>query len=222
MILRLLRFAPLVLAAAVVACAGCKTNAPMVENHTLTFQKKLQAVQHWKVLSSELVARLEQNGQFSGRSVYVDMLGEDTEFSQAFGKLLVAALSERGFKIVSVESAAEVKLLVGNQVIFHGRRYGSGFNATSAVGALALGVRNAVAGDNSGSPGQTRGELLVTSWVHHRNRVLYCDNQIAYITTKDAPLYLSGTNWEQFSQLEASRSGFKHWLASSLSDDNRW
>ena len=205
------------------ACASCKTNVPMIENHKLSFQKRLQAVQHWKLLSAELVTKLQQSERkFPGDTVYVDMLGEETEFSQAFGKLLISTLTERGFKVASVESGADVKLLVGSQVVFHGRRYGSGFNATSPISDLALGVRNLLAGDNSGSPGRTRGELLVTAWVHHKDRVLYCSNQIAYITTKDASLYLSGEGWEQFSRVEASRSGFNQWLASSLTDDNRW
>ena len=202
-------------------CANCKTNVPMRENHKLSFQKRLQAGQHWKLLSAELVTKLQQSEhKFAGHTVYVDRLGEETEFSQAFGKLLISTLTEKGFKVASVESGAVVKLLVGNQVLFHGRRFGSGFNATSPISELALGVRNLLAGDNSGSPGRTRGELLVTAWVHHKDRVLYCSNQVAYITTKDAPL--SGEGWEQFSRIEASRSGFKQWLASSLADNNRW
>lgn len=202
--------------------AGCKTRAPMIENHPVTFQKKLKAVHHWKVLARELVSRLQSEELFGGKIVYLDVLQSDTEFSQAFGKLVISALTEKGFKVTSSERGSDLKLIIGNQVIFHGRRYGLGLNATNSLSALGLGFRNVLAGDDSGSAGQTRGELLVTSWVHQRNRVLFCNNQIAYITPKDASLYLSEPEFEKFSQLEASRSGFRHWLAESFKDDSRW
>lgn len=206
----------------IVACAGCKTRAPMVENHPVTFQKKLNAVHHWRVLADELVSKLEAQEQFAGKRLYVDTLHEETEFSQAFGKLVISTLTKKGFKVVSSEQAADLKLIIGNQVIFHGRRYGVGLNATTGLSAIALGLRNVLAGDDSASAGQTRGELLVTAWIHQGNQVHYCANQIAYITPKDATLYLSESESEKFQQLEASRRGFKRWFSSSFADDSRW
>ncbi len=194
----------------------------MVENHQVSFQKKLNAVHHWRVLADELVAKFRAQKQFAGRTLYVDVLHEETEFSQAFGKLVISALTEKGIKVVSTEQGADLKLILGNQVVFHGRRYGLGLNATSGLSALTLGLRNVVAGDDSGSAGQTRGELLVTAWIHHGNRVHYCSNQIAYITPKDASLYLSELELEKFRQLETSRRGFKHWFSYSFADDSRW
>jgi hypothetical protein len=150
------------------------------------------------------------------------VLQPDPEFSQAFGKLVISALTEKGFQVASTEQGADFKLIIGTQVVFHGRRYGFGTNATEGFGALALGFRNLLAGDNSGSPGKTRGELLVTSWVHKKNRVLYCNNQIAYVPVKDASLYLSDSEWEQFSKAEASRGGLGSWFSSSFKDDSQW
>ncbi|MBJ7391382.1 MAG: hypothetical protein JHC85_07455 [Chthoniobacterales bacterium] len=193
----------------------------MVENHPVTLQKKLLAVHHWRVLAAELVSKLEGHEEFAGKTLYVDVLRDETEFSQAFGKLVISTLTERGFRVVSSEQGADLRLIIGNQVVLHGRRYGIGFNATTGLSALALGVRNVLAGDDSGSAGQTRGELLVTSWIHHGNRVHYCANQIAYITPKDASLYLSESEWEKFRGREASERGFKHWFSESAADVSR-
>ena len=202
--------------------AGCKTHAPMIQNHQVTFQKKLKAVHHWKVLANDLVKSLQAREEFAGKTVFLDVLQPEPEFSQAFGKLVISALTEKGFQVASAEQGADFKLILGTQVVFHGRRYGFGANATDGLSALALGFRNLLAGDSSGSPGQTRGELLVTSWVHQKNRVLYCNNQIAYVPVKDASLYLSESEWDQFSKAESARGGLGSWFSSSFSDDSQW
>ena len=112
----------------------------MVENHPVTLQKKLLAVHHWKVLAAELVSKLQSHEEFAGKTLYVDVLRDETEFSQAFGKLVISTLTERGFKVVSSKQGADLRLLIGYQVVIHERSYGIGFNATTGLNALALRV----------------------------------------------------------------------------------
>lgn len=200
----------------------------MVKNHPVTFQKKLHAVHHWRVLSADLVDSVRQNVDVSGKSFFVEVLSSDTEFSEAFGKLVVSTLTERGIQVSTVEKGADMKLVIGNQAIFHGRRFATPHplnfinNSSNPLLTLPLAVGNLVGGDDSGSPGQTRGELIVTAWVHQRDRLLHCSNHISYVPVKDAPLYVSAANSDQFYRLEASRSGWGNWLSSRFGDDSRW
>lgn len=210
------------------ACAGCKSRAPMVKNHEVTFQKKLHALHHWRVLSADLVKSLQQNVDVSGRTVFVEVLGNETEFSEAFGKLVVSTLNEHGIKVSTVEKGADIKLVLANQAVFHGRRFATPHplnfinNSSNPLLTLPLAVGNLVTGDDSGSPGQTRGELLVTAWAHQKGRVLHCSNHIAYVPVKDAPLYVSSANWDHFERIETSRRGYGNWLSACFGDDSRW
>lgn len=216
------RLSRLVMPMIFAAFIGCKTNTPMVRHHNWTMQTKLQAVQHWREFAVKMADNLQNDGQFNGRTIYVETLGEDSEFSAAFGKLLVAALMDRGFRIAQTNQGADLKLVVGHQVLVHGRRFGFSMNATGVLSGLGLGARNLITGDESGSPGKTRGELLTTVWIHKQSRVLYCKNQIAYINAKDASLYLTPEEFDLFSKSEDSRSGLLNWFSATMGDNSRW
>jgi hypothetical protein len=95
-------------------------------------------------------------------------------------------------------------------------------NATGIVGGVGLAVRNWFTGDESGSPGTTRGEVLTTLWINKKASTLYCANQIAYFNIKDASLYLSPDELVHFSGVEQSRSGLFNWFSAIMGDDSRW
>jgi hypothetical protein len=217
----------LIMSILVVALVACKTNTPMVRHHAWTLQTKVQAVQHWQKFAVEMAENLRRSGQFTGATFSVETNGKNTEFSSAFSKLLVSALIERGFRIVQSKQAANFEIILGHQVIVHGRRFGhcvglGGMNATDPGSGLGLAVRNWFTGDESGSPGSTRGELLTTLWIRKKISVLYCENQIAYFNVKDAPTYLAPDDLGHFSGIEESRSGLFNWFSAIMGDDSRW
>jgi hypothetical protein len=201
---------------------GCKTNVPMIKNQRVTYQRKLKAVHHWNVLSKDLARALRARGEFAGKTLFVEIPQPESEFSRAFEKLVISALTDEGFRVASTKKAADLSLIVGTQAVFHGRRYGFAFNGTDILGTVALGVGHLITGDDSGSPGQTRGELLVTSSVHEGRNLPYCHNQIAYIAVKDASLYLTDPEWEKFRQAEAAREESGSWLSHAFRDDSLW
>jgi hypothetical protein len=201
---------------------GCKTNAPMIENHRVTYQRKLNAVHHWDILAKDLAKAFHAHGEFAGRTVYLEIPQPESDFSRAFEKLVISALTDKGFRVAANERAADLKLIVGAQAVFHGRRYGFASNGTDLLGAITLELRNFLTGDAPGSPGQTRGELLVTSWVREGKSLPYCRNQIAYIPVKDASLYLTDPEWERFRKTESAREDTGSWLYHAFRDDSRW
>lgn len=225
-------FLRLVMPIFLVVLAGCKTNTPMVRHHPWTMQTKLQAVQHWREFAKGMAHDLQARGQFEGCTFSVENIGPETEFSSGFAKLLVSALIENGFKIAEPNNGPSLKILLGHQIIVHDRRFGHcrhvsditglrSMNATDLVSGIGFAVRNWFTGDESGSPGKTRGEVLTTLWVVKKTGTLYCENQIAYFNTKDASLYLSPDELVHFSQLEKSRSSMFNWF-SAIGDDSRW
>jgi hypothetical protein len=216
-----------------VVLAGCKTNTPMVRHHPWTMQTKLQAVHHWREFAKGMAHDLQARGQFEGCTFSVENIGPESEFSSAFAKLLVSALIEGGFKIAQPNKGASLKIVLGHQIIVHGRRFGhcglvsditgrGSMNATGIVGGVGLAVRNWFTGDESGSPGTTRGEVLTTLWINKKASTLYCANQIAYFNIKDASLYLSPDELVHFSGVEQSRSGLFNWFSAIMGDDSRW
>lgn len=201
---------------------GCKTNTPIVRHHQWSAQTKLQAVQHWKVFAARMAENVSSSGQFPSQTVHLETLGESTEFSYAFANLLVSELIDRGFKVVQADRKADAKLVVGHQVLVHGRRFGFSMNATAPLGGLAMGMRNMLTGDDSGTPGQTRGEVLSTLWILQNSKVLYCRNQVAYINSKDASLYMTEEEFGKFSKSEESGSKLSNWFSEVWTDDSRW
>jgi hypothetical protein len=227
------RFLRLVMSIFVLVLVGCKTNTPMVRHHKWTLQTKLQAVHHWREFANGMVDDLQRRGTFEGCTFSVENSGEGSEFSSAFSKLLVSALIERGFKVAQPSRGSNFKIVIGHQIIVHGRRFGhcglvnditgrGSMNATDLGSGLGLAVRNWFTGDESGSPGTTRGEVLTTLWILKQTNVLYCGNQIAYFNVKDAPLYLGPDQLGQFAAVEKSRSGLFNWFVAIMGDDSRW
>ena len=195
----------------VFAClVGCKTTVPVVENQRWSLQKKVQAAEHWKRLANDMVKDLEKSGNLDGKTIYVTSLGERTDFSDAFSKLVLGALTEREIQVIDSNQSDVPNLVLANQLLLHGRRYGYlenpvGKNGTSVFSGMLLGVRNFFTGDDTGQSNETRGELLVSALVYKNNRLLGCRNHAAYIQVKDASLYLTPSDWNSFSESEWPR-----------------
>jgi hypothetical protein len=195
----------------VFAClVGCKTTVPVVHHQRWSLQKKVQAAEHWKRLATDMVNDLEKSGNLDGKTIYVTSLGERTDFSDAFSKLVLGALTERGIPVTNSGHGGVPNLVLTNQLLLHGRRYGyfknpTGNNGTSVFSEMLLGVRNFFTGDDTGQSNQTRGELLVSALVYKNNKLIGCRNHAAYIQVEDASLYLTPEDWIGFSESEWPR-----------------
>lgn len=195
----------------VFACLlGCKTNSPVVQHQRWSLQKKVQAAEHWKRLANELVDDLEKSGSLNGKTIYVTSLGERTDFSDAFSKLVLGALTDREIQVSDSSQSSVPNLVLTNQLLLHGRRYGylhrpEGNNETSVLSRLLLGVRNFFTGDESRRSDETRGELLVSALVYKNNKLIECRNHAAYIQIKDAALYLTPSDWNDLCESEWPR-----------------
>ena len=117
-------YAPLV-----VICLGlgaCMSQIPMATTYPLTFQKKMQAAQHWDILTEDVANRLHDaligSGE-QGRSVslYVQQPKYDSHFGEAFHNLLITHLMERGFSITE-NPANGLPLTYDIQVVSHNDR----------------------------------------------------------------------------------------------------
>ena len=222
----------------VFAClVGCKTTVPVVENQRWSLQKKVQAAEHWKRLANDLVSDLEESGNLTGKTIYVTALGERTDFLDAFSKFVLGALTERGIQVADSSRPGALNLVLTNQLLLHGRRYGYlnmpvskqrvsfyaesrdkkkwvyvnlpvPTNGTSIFSRVLLGVRNFFTGDDSGQSNERRGELLVSALVYRNDTLIGCRNFAAYIQVTDASLYLTPADWDYFLETEWPKANF--------------
>jgi hypothetical protein len=77
---------------------------PMATTYPVTFQKKMQAAQHWDVLTEDVANRLRDSLIGSGEqgrpiALYVQQPKYNSHFGEAFHNLLITHLMERGFSI---------------------------------------------------------------------------------------------------------------------------
>ena len=167
---------------------GCKTNVPMVKHQPGTFQTKLQAAEHWRIMAHELVGRIASDPALRSKPVYVQPPAEVTPFSEAYGKLLMSELMRSSVPVAEVPGAGQVWLSVTNQLIQHGDREFC-CNPTTVFGAIGYGLRDIFVGDGLGTERQTRKELLVTATIHENEVLRLTDTQIVYVSPMDGPLY---------------------------------
>jgi len=89
-----------------ILCLGlgaCMSQVPVATTYPVTYQKKMQAAQHWDILTADIAQRLRDNlvgsGESPGRpvSLYVQQPRYSSEFGIAFHNLLVTHLLEQGF-----------------------------------------------------------------------------------------------------------------------------
>jgi hypothetical protein len=173
---------------------GCKTNVPMVGHHPGTFQTKVQAAEHWQLMSRELAGRIAGNPNVTGKSVYLEVRGPQTPFAEAYYNLLITELTARSMKVAlaPAESAA-VQLTITTQLIRHGDRE-FWANPATLFGAIGYGFRNIFVGDSTGSDRATSEELIVTSWLRANGTLELASSQIVYVSPQDAHLYRPETS----------------------------
>lgn len=195
-------------------CLGlgaCMSQVPMATTYPITFQKKMQAAQHWDVLTEDVANRLYSSliGG-SGRSVtlHVQQPKYDSHFGEAFHNLLITHLMERGFSITENPSAG-LPLTYDVQVVSHNDR---GFirpapGLFTALGSSVLVLRDVANHHNPaaawmlGAVGvdvasgfitdQPNNEIIVTTSVMSGDRYVARVRDIYYISDNNVGQYLA-------------------------------
>lgn len=119
-----MKISPVLLATLCLGLGACMSQVPVATTYPVTFQKKMQAAQHWDILTEDVANRLY--GSLiggSGRSVtlHVQQPKYDSGFGEAFHNLLITHLMERGFSITD-NPATGLPLTYDVQVVSHNDR----------------------------------------------------------------------------------------------------
>lgn len=196
-----------------ILCLGlgaCMSQVPVATTYPVTYQKKMQAAQHWDILAADVANRLRDSligpdGQGRPVALYVQQPRYDSEFGVAFHSLLVTHLLEQGFRM-SENPAAGLPVTYDIQVVTHKDR---GFirpmpgvftaltgsvlvlrdmadhDATAAtmLGAVGLDVATGFVTDNPDS------ELIVTTSVMSGDRYVARISDIYYISDNNVDQY---------------------------------
>lgn len=201
-------------AALVVLCLGlsaCMSQVPMATTYPITFQKKMQAAQHWDILTADVANRLSGAliGGEAGRPValYVQQPKYDSHFGTAFHNLLITHLMERGFSIT--ENPAEgLPVTYDVQVVSHSDRgfirpmpglftalassvfvlrevADSSSTAAWMLGAVGVDVASGFITDNPNN------EIIVTTSVMNGDRYVARVRDIYYISDTNVQQYIA-------------------------------
>jgi hypothetical protein len=184
----------------------------MATTYPVTFQKKMQAAQHWDVLTEDVANRLRDaligSGE-QGRSIslYIQPPKYGSHFGEAFHNLLITHLMERGFSITE-NPASGLPLTYDVQVVSHKDR---GFirpmpglftalassvfvlrevaaeSSTSAwmLGAVGVDVMTGYITDNPNN------EIIVTTSVMSGDRYVARVRDIYYISDNNVGQYIA-------------------------------
>jgi hypothetical protein len=85
------------------ACASVKNpDAPVPQNYTHSYQKQLQASQHWAIvaddMSNQVIKNLQTRGLFD-KPIYVAIKSNHSAFSQALNDFMITNLVKKGAKV---------------------------------------------------------------------------------------------------------------------------
>lgn len=200
-----------------ILCLGlgaCMSQVPIATTYPITFQKKMQAAQHWDVLAADVAIRLRDSligsGEPQGRPValYVQQRQYDSEFGMAFHNLLITHLLEQGF-VMSESPSGGLPVNYDIQVVTHNDR---GFirptpglftaltgtvlvlrdvadsqsaAAATMLGAVAVDVGTGFITDNPNS------EIIVTTSVMSGDRYVARLRDIYYVSDNNVDQYIA-------------------------------
>jgi hypothetical protein len=88
---------------AISACASVKNpDAPVPQNYPHSYQRQLQASQHWAIvaddMTNQIITNLNEKGVLS-KPVYVDVKSNQSAFSQAMNDFMITNLVKKGIKV---------------------------------------------------------------------------------------------------------------------------
>ncbi len=192
---------------------ACAPQVPVPDTYAPTFQKKMQAAQHWDVLAAGVAERLRESlgtHYDTGQPIvlHVQEPQPSTTFTQAFHGLLITQLMQEGFG-VSRDPAVGMPVTYEVQVISHknrdlgptstppqGQAQGDGFNNRNSAGvegSLGNGQgqyanRDTVYFATGPVPDN---EIIVTTYIAGGGRYVTRMSDILYINDNNRGQYLS-------------------------------
>jgi hypothetical protein len=196
-----------------VLLSGCfnvqTSQAPIATTYPLTTQQKMQAAHHWDVLAMHQAEQIMSNELLLARPLYISEDHATSQFTQAFGSLLTSHLVSRGASVKTTE-ANSLNVSFTVQAVKHKDR-GYVRAPQGALTALTAGIAVATIPYNKLSEpaltliplaaaadlfsgnwtSKSDQEVIITTQVTDRDRILYSTSNIYYINGGDHDHYQS-------------------------------
>ena len=190
---------------------GCQSQVPMAASYEMTFQQKMQAAEHWRVLARDIVAQVGQRAAPYGYDIAIEREGATTVFATAFDDMLVTEFVQSGFVVRETAQPGSLLLRYKTQLVTHapGRDVRPPIGTFAALGggiiALHAALDNTLSAGNinvltgvtagalelgSGSIAQvTDTEFIVTTSLLSDGMYVARYTDIYYLPDADADLY---------------------------------
>lgn len=171
----------------VLALWGCaQATIPLASAPPLYEQYKLQSADHWDTVAEGVASRvqktLEDRPDLIGKPIYIAP-PNDGIFTRTFASLLRSRLVSKGMQVSEFNEPDGITLNYNVQMVLHdsGRGdYGLGLaNLGIAVGGVFVG----------GYTTTSDHEVVINTYMVHRNRYAMSLSQVCYIHDKDWHLY---------------------------------
>ena len=207
-----------ILLTALLPTVGCKTHTPMVRYHDGTYQVKVEAAAHWRLMADELCKQLSTKTGLRDSAIFIEPLPKDaSDFDLAYHRMVKVQLLSQDWKVVDRPEDAPLRTSIETQLVPHGTRNWAnanegarfweagltgdeywdecypGFwgNATTFFSDFGYSLAHFFTGDETGFDWQTSTDLIVTAIVRKDGVPSFGHTQIVYVAAKDAPLYMA-------------------------------
>lgn len=166
---------------------GCvQTTIPLATAPPLYEQYKLQSADHWDTVAEGVASRvqktLEDRPDLIGKPLYIAP-PNDGIFTRTFASLLRSRLVSKGMQVSELHEADAITINYNVQMVLHDSGRGD-----YGVGLANLGI--AVGGVFTGGYTTTSDhEVVINTYMVHRNRYAMSLSQVCYIHDKDWDLY---------------------------------
>ena len=132
---------PIAVAASLAGCATPYSEAPPATNFPTVSQQKAQSASHWQRIADDVATRLKP--AIGNRAVFATPPGQnESEFSRAFHKHLVAALVNSGAQVMTRSGQGILNLVADSQLVAFSpeRHQNRRFISATAIGAGLWGM----------------------------------------------------------------------------------
>lgn len=104
---------------ALIVLGACQSQVPMASSYDLSFQHKMQAAEHWRILARDIVAQVALRAAPYGYDIAIEREGSDTVFATAFDDMLVTEFVQQGFIVRETAQPGSLLLRYKTQIVTH-------------------------------------------------------------------------------------------------------
>jgi|TARA_B100000949_G_scaffold167705_1_gene148123 hypothetical protein len=171
------------------------SQVPLAEKYPVTLQKKMQAGHHWNVLAQMEGDRILEALEGDKTSLYVDGTNAGSSaFRQGFQDLLTSYLVTKGKVVLVDKRLAKLNGAYTVKYKMHVLKHGGKDYAPPAfwvtnVRAVTAGQQNLPDHLYGRLTRNTETELLITTQVHHEDRLLVSGSRLYYLNNGDVENY---------------------------------